>query len=389
MTTFEDTEMDRLIRSSINDIVKDFGEEYWREIRTSKRFPTEFWDRLADDGWLGIAIPQEYGGQGLGMQEMVTVIEEVGRAGGWPAGLSFVLTPVFGGETLVAHGSREQKERWLPRIVKGDAKWALGVTEPDAGLNTLNLSTSASRDGSEWVIEGRKMWISGAADADRITLLARTLSRDEANRPSHGYSVFLVDPDKPNLDYDEIDVEGYFPDKTYNIYLDGVRVDESELVGTVHEGLPQLFDTLNVERMTTAACCSGTGLYALDQAADYARDREVFDAPIGSHQAIQHPIADALADLECARLMNQKAAWRYDESMDAGTASNIANLKCAESAWHACEAAMSTFGGMSISREMGISSMWSYIRHLRIAPVSEEMILNYLAERELDLPRSY
>lgn len=389
MVSFEETDLERMIRSSVREIVESCGEDYWQEIRTSKRFPSEFWEDLAENGWLGVSIPEEYGGQGLGLQEMVMVIEEVGFGGGWPATLSFVLTPVFGGETLIAHGTEEQKAEWLPKIADGTARWALGVTEPDSGLNTASISTTARHEGDEYVINGRKMWLSGAADADRITLLARTLSPEEAERPSHGLSVFLVDPDDSNVEYDEIEVEGYFSDPTYNVYLDNVRVHESALVGEEHEGLRQLFDTLNSERITTAACSASAGRYALSRASQYAKDREVFGNPIGRYQAIQHPLADAYADIECARMMARKAAWKYDNDEPAGTASNIANLKCAEAAWNACEASMSTFGGMSISKEMGISAIWSYVRHLRIAPVSEQMIRNYIAERELELPRSY
>lgn len=389
MPTFESTELERMIRSSVSDLVDDYDDQYWQTIRSENRFPEEFWSAMAEQGLLGVAIPEEYGGQGLGIQEMVAIIEELGLNGAWPVTLTYVLTPCFGGETLVTHGTEEQKERWLPKIASGETRWALGVTEADAGLNTTNVSTQAEKDGDEYILQGEKMWISGVADADRITLLARTLSPEEANRPSHGFSVFLVDPEDPNLEYDEIDVDTYFPDPTYSLYLDGVRVHESDLVGTEHEGLPLLFDTLNTERITTAASGYATGRYALEQASQYAVDRNVFDAPIGSHQAIQHPLADAYADLECARLMNQKAAWLYDNDEFAGTAANIANLNCNAAAWSACEAAMTTFGGMSISADLSIAAMWEYIRHLRTAPVSEEMLRNYIAEQELDLPRSY
>lgn len=389
MVDFTEGEMERMIRSSVRDLIKGYGEEYWREIRESKRYPEEAWSDLAEGGWLGVAIPERYGGQGMGIQELAAVIEEVGAAGGWPMTLKFVVSPLFGGETLVSHGSEEQKEHWLPLIASGEAKWALGVTEPDSGLNTTNISTIAEKDGDEYVINGQKVWCSGAADADRITLLARTLPPEEAKRPSHGMSVFLIDPSDSNVDYDEIPLDNYFPDRTYNLYLDGTRVHEDDLVGEEHEGLGLLFDTLNTERITTAACATGTARYALEKASDYASEREVFDAPIGSHQGVGHPLAEAYANLEGGRLMNRKAAWLYDEDEPAGTESNTANFLCCRSGWEACEAATTAFGGMSLSREMGISAMTSYLRHLRIAPISEEMILNYIAERELGLPRSY
>lgn len=389
MADFAESEMERMIRSSVRDLMQQYDDDYWQEIRATGHYPEEVWEDLGDHGWLGVAIPEEYGGQGMGISELATVIEEVGAAGGWPITLKFVLSPVFGGETLVAYGSEEQKDRWLPKIVSGEARWALGVTEPDSGLNTSNISTTAEKDGDEYVIDGRKIWTSGAPDADRITLLARTLSVEEAERPSHGITIFLIDPSDPNVESDEIPLDGYFPDRTYNLYLDGVRVPESAVVGTVHEGLGQLFDTLNTERITTAASALGTGRYAIDQASEYANEREVFDAPIGSHQGIQHELAEAYMHLEAARLMVRRAAWLYDEGESAGTAANIANYLSAKAGWEACEAATTTFGGMSLSREMGVAAMTSFVRHLRIAPVSEEMILNYVAERELGLPKSY
>lgn len=389
MTDSTKSEMESMIRSSIRNIMEDYDETYWREIREENRFPQEFWNDLADGGWLGVTIPEKFGGQGLGFQEMVSVIEEIGINGGWPACMYFVLTPIFGGETLVKHGNQEQKEKWLPKIASGDAHWALGVTEPDTGLNTTNTSTTARKEGDEYIINGQKMWTSGAAKADRITLLARTIPIEEVDRASHGLSVFLLDPKKEGVEYDQIPLDGYFPDKTYNLYLDDVRVPESTLLGTEHEGLSQIFDTLNTERIAVAATGYATGRYALKKASQYANDRVVFDTPIGSHQAIQHPLADAYADLETTKLMIQKAARLYDSGAKAGTESNIAKLQAGKAAFNACEATMSTYGGMSISKEMGIASMWAFIRHLRIAPVSEEMLRNYIAEKELNLPRSY
>lgn len=389
MADFGESEIERMIRSSVRDLMEQYDEDYWREIRETGRHPEEAWREMGEHGWLGAAIPEEYGGQGMGISEFATVIEEVGASGGWPMTLKFVVSVLFGGETLVAHGTETQKETWLPSLASGDARWALGVTEPDSGLNTTNISTTAEKDGDEWVMDGQKTWCSGAAEADRITLLARSLPAEEAERPSHGMTIFLVDPSDTNVDYDEIPLDGYFPDRTYNVYLDGVRVPESAVVGTVHEGFGQLFDTLNTERITTAACALGTGRYALEKASDYANEREVFDAPIGSHQGIQHGLAEAYTHLEAARLMNRRAAWLYDEGEPAGTASNVANYLSAKAGWETCEAAATTFGGMSLSREMGIAAMTSFVRHLRIAPVSEEMILNYVAERELGLPRSY
>ena len=386
---FEHSEFERMLRSSVRSITDDYDQAYWQDIQRTQAFPEALWQDLADHDMLGVAIPEAYGGQGLGVQEQVAVIEELGFGGAWPAASSYIVTPVFGGETLAAHGSERLKEEWLPRIADGDARWALGVTEPDAGLNTLNLDTFAERDGEEFVINGQKMWTSAVDMADRITLLTRTIPKADADPPSHGFTVFLVDPDDPNVQYEEIPIDGYFPEPTYTVHFDGVRVHESQVVGAVDEGLHQLFDMLNVERIASAAQAVAAGRYALEEAVDYANDRAVFDEPIGAHQAIQHPLADAYADLELARLMIRKAAWQYDDDEPAGTASNIGKLKGAEAGWTACEAAMSTLGGLSISAEMEVSRIWKFVRHLRIIPITEEMIRNYIAERELDLPRSY
>jgi acyl-CoA dehydrogenase len=389
MVDFEQTGMERMIRSSVRELMEEYDEEYWREIRATGDFPEAAWRDLGEHGWLGVAIPEEYGGQGLGMDELAIVIEEVSAAGAWPLGLKFVLSPLFGGETLVAHGTERQREKWLPKIVSGEARWALGVTEPDAGLNTTNISTAAERDGDEYVINGQKTWTSGGADASRITLLARTRPKEEVDKPSQGFSVFLVDPEDPNVELNEIPLDGYFPDSTYTVHLDDVRVPASSMVGDEHQGLYQVFDTLNAERITTAAAAAGTARYALEQASEYANDRVVFDDPIGSHQGVQHPLAKAYTKLEAGLLMNRKAAWLYDNDEPSGAEANMANYVCCKAAWEACEAAATAFGGMSLSREMGVAAMTSYTRHLRIAPVSEEMILNYVAENELDLPRSY
>jgi acyl-CoA dehydrogenase len=393
MVDFERSDTEQMIRSAVQDIMDDYDETYFEKVREQKRFPDELWNDLAANGMVGVAIPEEYGGEGLGIYEMVAVMEEVGFGGGWSITQFFYLTPVFGGETLIEYGSEAQKSEWLPRISDGDARWALGVTEPDAGLNTPEISTFAEKDGDEYVVNGRKIWTSDVAEADSITLLVRTLPKEERDSKTHGLSILLVDPNDPNVEYEAIQKELWTaPVSTYNVYFDDVRVHESQLVGEEHQGLYHIFDTLNSERVTVGISLLMAGYYALEQASDYANDRMVFDDPIGTYQAIQHPLADAYADLECARLMCEKAAWMYDNEFDArevGTASNIAKLKAAEAAWDACEAAMTTFGGMSVAKDIHVNKAWQRVRHARIAPVSEQMIRNYLAEHELGLPRSY
>jgi len=385
---FKETELERTIRSSVREIAESYGEEYFREKENAGEFPREFWSDLGDGGWLGAHIPEEYGGQGLGMEELVIIAEEIIMGGGFATAVELThLT--FGGVTLAAHGSEAQKSEWLPKIALGEVPWALGVTEPDAGLNTLDITTTAEKDGDEYVINGRKIFISNAAEAARITVLARTLPKEEADRRSHGFSVFLIDPDDDDVDYDEIDLDIWWPDATYNLYFDDVRVHESQLVGEENKGMHHLFDTLNTERIVTATTTNSIGRYAVRKAADYANDRVVFDEPIGGHQAIQHPLADAYADLQNARLMIRKAAWLYDNDKDAAAASNITNLTSSQAAWDACDAAVQTFGGMSASADIPVSKMHQYVRHERIVPVSEQMQRNYIGHNVLGLPRSY
>lgn len=386
---FDTGDVEQLIRSSVRDIASDYGEEYWSDVRETQRFPKEMWKDLAAHDLVGVSIPEEYGGEGLGLQEMGIVIEELAKSDAWEIGGQYILSPVFGGETLKQFGSEEQKREWLPKTARGAAVWALGVTEPDAGLNTTSIESRAERDGDEYVINGRKMFTSGVNWADRIVLLTRTTPLEEVDRPSQGLSVFLVDPEDPNVDYDEIELDIYWAEPTFNTYFDGVRVHESQLIGEEGDGLAQLFYTLNAERITTAYHTAGIGLRALEKASEYATQRQPFNSPIGSYQAIQHPLADAYAELQTALLMLRKAAWEYDEGENAGTAANIGNLQAGKAAWNAVEAAMTTFGGMSASKDIGIARMWDVVRHLRTAPISEQMLRNYIAEHELGLPRSY
>jgi acyl-CoA dehydrogenase len=295
---------------------------------------------------------------------------------------------VFGGYSLLRHGTDTQRERHLPALVDGAETWALGVTEADAGLNTGNLATTAERTGDGFVVDGGKRYISGLDHADRLLLLARTTAPDATDGPLDGLTLFVVDADAVNAE--EIPLDIYYPERVYDVTIDGLFLPETSVLGDVDEGLAQLLPTLNLERVALATCSWGAGRSTLDAAVERARHREVWSEPIGAHQAIQHPLADAHADLEVARLFLRRAAWE----LDAGAASrdgvaNVANLKACEAAWNACEAAMTTFGGSSVDMESGVAAAWGFVRHTRSVPVSEEMIRNFVATHELDLPRSY
>jgi acyl-CoA dehydrogenase len=387
---FQLTDEQQMIKQTIRRIASDYDDEYWRDVRENHRAPEEFHRELADGGWYGIAFPEEYGGQGMGLFETLLIMEALAEEGAWIPGARFIGFTIFGGYSVLEHGSPEQKEQYLPGFAEGEHRWSIGVTEPDAGLNTTNISTEAERDGDSWLISGQKQFISGLDTASRLLLLARTTPKSDVDSPLGGITAFIVDPDDDAVDYSEIPIDVYFPESTFQVHIDDLRVGSDQVLGEVDEGLYQVFDTLNAERVATGAASWGAGYATLQNAADYAREREVWAEPIGGHQAIQHPLADAYAELETSRLALRKAAWQFDSQHgDVGEMANVANLRACKAAWNACESAMTTFGGMSASTELGVASAWGYVRHYRTIPVSEEMIRNFIGQHSLDLPRSY
>lgn len=387
---FQLTDEQRMLKRVAGDIAGEYGADYWQEIRSEERFPEEIYSDLAGGGFLGTPFPTKYGGEGLGLLEVMLTIEALGEQRAWEVPIELVFSVIFGGVSILMHGTEDQKQTYLPPIIEGEHLWALGVTEPDAGSNSTNISTFAERDGGEYVITGQKMWISQVELSEYMLLLARTTPKDEVDSPYRGLTMFVVDPHDPAVEYSEIPLDTYFPDKTYQVHIDDLRVPVTDVLGDVDEGLYQVFDVLNAERIATGGCAWAGGRFCLDQAVQYAKDREVWDVPIGAHQGIQHPLADAYADLETARTYLRKAAWHFDhDAGDIGEVSNVANLQAGKAGWKAAEAAMTTLGGMSVSAEMGVAAAWGTIRHQRSTPVSEQMIWNYLGHNTLDLPRSY
>ena len=378
-----------LIRETIRDIASDYDWEYWKHCIEEKEFPESYWQALADGDWLGVCIPEEYGGIGMGMLEMSIVIEELSRGGG-QGGIIFVLTPVFGGISIERHGSPEQKEQFLPKIASGDMRFSMGLTEAGAGTNTLNIDTYAEQDGDEWVIDGQKMWISGVENSDYMLLISRTSAFDSSN-PTHGVTLFLVEnpANRDAIDLTPLDVEVPWFETQYQVDVSGLRVHEDDILGAVDGGLYLLWDTLNTERIAGAASAIGGGLRAVDLAVAYANDRSVFGSPIGSHQAIQHPIADAYARLMAARELTYKASWKWDNAEDAGMEANVAKLLSSEAATDAADRAIQTHGGNGFSSEYEVYDIWQNSRLLQTVPVTNEMVRNYLGEHVLGMPRSY
>jgi acyl-CoA dehydrogenase len=384
-----ETEMHDLIRESVREIASDFDHDYWREHVEEKRFPTEYWEALADDGWLGVAIPEEYGGEGMGMLEMTIIIEELSRGGG-QGGIVFVLTPVFGGIGITRHGSEAQKREYLPKIADGEMRFCMALTEPQAGTNTLNIETTAEETDEGWRVSGEKTFISGVENADTMLLVARTSEFDPSN-PTHGVTLFLVDEptEREGISLSEVETSVPWFEKQYAVRYDDLAVSEEDVLGTVDGGLYLLWDTLNTERIGGAASALGGGLRAVDLAVDYAGDREVFGAPIGSHQAIQHPIAESYAKLTAAREVTYKAAKKWDEDEDCGMEANAAKLLTSRFGTEAADRAIQAHGGNGFTPEYEVFAIWQNLRLTQTAPVSNEMVLNYIGEHELGMPRSY
>jgi len=375
---------ERMLRETVTAICSDFGPDYTRKKAAAGEPPTELWDALASRGYLGVNIPEQYGGGGLGMAALAAVGEEVTAAG--CSLLLIVVSPAIVGSIVARHGTDEQKDRWLRGIAAGTTKIAFAITEADAGSNSHNLATAAQRSNGGYRLRGQKTFISGVEEADAILVVARARAQDGAlGLPL----LFIVDADAPGLERQHIPTALNPSDKQWTLFFDDVEVDADRLIGAETGGLKAAFDGLNPERIMGAAVCNGAARRALDLAAAYARERIVWSQPIGAHQGLSHPLAQAKIELELARLMMQKAAALYDAGAPAGEASNMAKYAAAEAGIHCVDQAIQTHGGNGFALEYGLTDMYWGVRLVRTAPVSREMILNYVAEHSLGLPRSY
>jgi alkylation response protein AidB-like acyl-CoA dehydrogenase len=373
------------LRSAVADVTASFGHSYYTRKAEAREHVTELWAALGKHGFIGVNIAEEYGGGGAGMAELAIVCEET-AAQGCPLLLTLVSCGIAA-EVIGKFGTPGQRERWLPRLASGEDKVVFAITEPDAGTNSHNITTTAVRDGSDWVIRGQKHYISGVDEASSILVVARTGTDPATGRAA--MSLFLVDTGAPGLAAQPLPVSVTMPDRQFTLFFDDVRVPASALVGTEGDGFRQVFHGLNPERITGAALCVGIGRFALDKAARYASERVVFSAPIGSYQGVSHPLAAAKMHVEAAALMNARAAWLHDHGEPAGEASNMAKYLASEASNAAVDAAIQAHGGNGVSTEYGLIPLWGMARLLRIAPVNSEMILNYVAQHSLGLPRSY
>jgi acyl-CoA dehydrogenase len=390
---FELTEDQQLIRKSVAELASKFDDQYWMEKDLGHEFPQEFYDAIASGGWLGMTIPEEYGGHGLGITEATILAEEVARSGGAMNAASAIHLSIFGMQPVVVFGSDEMKAATLPRIVNGDLHVCFGVTEPGAGLDTSRITTFAKRGhdraGDHYVVNGRKVWISKALESEKILLLTRTTPYDEVTKKTDGLSLFLTDLDRAHVDIHPIKKMGRNAVSSNELFIDDLRVPVEDRIGEEGQGFNYILHGLNPERMLIAAEALGIGRVALDRAVKYARERVVFDRPIGMNQGIQFPLADSLARLDAAELILRKATWLYDNGKPCAREANMAKYLCADAGFAAADRALQTHGGMGYSEEYNISRFFRESRLMKIAPVSQEMILNYLGSHVLGLPRSY
>ena len=372
------------LREAISAVTRPFGGSYFAQHAEQHQPTDELWRALGKQGFIGINLPEEFGGGGAGLAELAIVCEQT-AAEGCPL-LLLLVSSAISGEVIARFGRREQQERWLPGLASGETKVVFAITEPDAGSNTRQLATSAVRDGADWLLNGTKYYISGVDEAEAILVVART-GTDPGGQAL--LSLFIVPTDAPGLTAQPLPVATALPERQFTLFFDDVRIGPGQLVGAENDGFAQVFAGLNPERITGAALCVGIGRYALRQAADYARTRQVWDVPIGAHQGVSHPLAKAAIEVELAALMTARAAWRHDHGQPAGEASNMAKYAAAEAALAAVDAAIQTHGGNGMSSEYGLIPLWGIARLLRIAPVNREMVLNYVAQHTLRLPRSY
>ena len=388
---FEQTPEQQSIREAVKDLCTRFPESYWRERDTDGVFPHAFYGAMAEAGWLGIAIPEAYGGAGLGVQEACVMMQTVAESGACLSGCSSVHINIFGLMPIAAFGTPEQKRRMLPPIAKGEVKACFGVTEPNAGLNTTRLKTRAVRRGDKYIVDGQKVWISTAQVADKIMLLARTTPIEDLPPGKHasGLSLFYTDLDRSRIDVRLIEKMGRKCVDSNELFIDGLEIPVEDRIGEEGQGFKYILHGMNPERVLLAAEAVGVGRIALRKATDYARERVVFDRPIGQNQSIQHPLAENWVELEAAQLLTMKAAWLYDNGKDCGAEANAAKYFAAEAGFRACERAVLTHGGMGYSKEFHVERYMREIMIPRIAPVSREMILSHIAERVLGLPKSY
>jgi acyl-CoA dehydrogenase len=377
------------IQESAARITAAYDDDYWLDHDEHKKFPWSFYNAFAEAGWMGVVIPEKYGGAGLGIVEAATLLREVAGSAGAMNAASALHLSIFGMGPVIHHGSESMKERYLPPTATGELHVSFGVTEDDAGTDTSRIRTLAQRTDSGWVVTGKKIWNTKAQQAQKVLLLARTTPREECKRKLDGLTLFLADLDPAHCEIREISKLGRNAINSNELFINDLPISDDDVVGEVGRGFYQLLDGLNPERILLAAEACGIGFRAVEVATQYAKERIVFDRPIGQNQAIAHPLADSYSELLASELLWQKAAWAYDAGQPSGPLANMAKFRCAEASFRACDRALQTFGGFGYAREYHVERYWREARLMRLAPISQEMVLNFVAEHVLELPRSY
>jgi alkylation response protein AidB-like acyl-CoA dehydrogenase len=386
---FSLTEDQRMIQEQVRQLAESFDLEYWRERDSKKSYPHDFVNTFAESGWLGVAIPEEYGGAGLGITEGCIVLHEICASGAGTSGSSPIHFAMFPPMPVVKYGTEEQKQEYLPKVASGEMKLGFSITEPDAGTDTTRITTKAIRDGDDFIISGKKVWSTNLQNADRTLILVRTTPYEQCDKKTLGMSLFLMDLKSEGITIREIEKLGRAAVDSNELFMDNVRVPASDLIGEEGQGFYHLISGLNPERLLIAAEAIGIGKAALKLAVNYANERTVFNRPIGQNQGIQFPLAKAYTSLETAELMVQRGAWMFDNDHPCGPEANMAKYAAAEAGFDACDAALQTHGGMGYAKEYHVERLWREIRLYKLAPVSQEMALNYIGEHVLNLPKSY
>jgi alkylation response protein AidB-like acyl-CoA dehydrogenase len=387
--SFIENEDRKALRKAVAALVANYGQEYYLKKARAQQHTDELWNEAGQLGFLGVNLPEEYGGGGAGMYELSLVMEEMAAAG---CGLlMMVVSPAINGTIISKFGTDEQKQRWLPGLADGSITMAFAITEPDAGSNSHKITTTARRDGSDWVLNGQKVYISGVDQAQAVLVVGRTYKDTGAKSASLRPALFVVPTDTPGFTYTPIEMELISPERQFQVFIDDVRLPADALVGSEDAAIAQLFAGLNPERIMGAASAVGMGRFAIDKATDYVKTRKVWSTPIGAHQGLSHPLAQNHIEVELAKLMMQKAATLYDsgDDMGAAEAANMAKYAAGEAAAKAVDQAVQSLGGNGLSKEYGIAAALAASRLSRIAPVSREMVLNFVAQTSLGLPRSY
>jgi acyl-CoA dehydrogenase len=386
---FTFTDDQQSIGQAVEKICAGFDDRYWLQKDREGGFPHDFHAAFARDGWLGIAMPEAYGGAGLGITEASLMMQTISQSGAGFSGASALHMNIFGLHSVVVFGTEDQKKRFLPPLIEGKDKACFGVTEPNSGLNTAALQTKAVRHGDHYLISGQKIWTSTAQVTNKILLLARTQAIETCQRPTDGLTLFYADMDPQHVEVREIEKMGRKSVDSNQVFIDNLRVSAADRIGEEGKGFQYLLHSLNPERILVAAEAVGLGKIALKKASEYAKQRVVFDRPIGQNQSIQHPLAERWMELEAAELMTYKAAWLYDQKKPCGAEANAAKFLAAEAGFKSCETAMMTHGGMGYAKEFHIERYFREAMIPRLAPVSSQMILCFIAEKVLGLPRSY